>query len=73
MNDPIFTLANAYRDLAFEYRDLITDIANHVSHSAELGLTTVDSHILLERVDVGQRRMKEINDKVIDKCQASNK
>jgi len=66
--DVIFNLGRAYRELAFEYRDLLADIANYVSHSAELGLVTVDSNILLERLDKGQMRVKEINDKVIKKC-----
>lgn len=70
MSDTIIELARAYRALAREYNDLTTDIANHVKHSAELGLTTVDSRVLLDRLDKGHKRVMEINDKVSESAKS---
>jgi hypothetical protein len=71
MPDIILELASAYQSLAFEYRDLVIDITNHVRQSAILGLTTVDSAVILTRIDEGQKRVSEINNKVL--CQVLNK
>lgn len=72
-DDLVFELGLAYRSLASEYRDLITDIANLVAHSAELALTTIDSQVLLERIEKGMVKVRIINDRIADKCQALNK